>query len=126
MVKTANKKERDKQLAKNTCAATFDLQAVLYTPYNNFTVFSLATLSGTCYVRTEVETKCGSCEIATCLILHLLSLPPSTDHVIFYSDACEGQNLNQVIVICFLEAVKTISSINTTDHIFLESGHTQM
>ena len=74
---TARKeKEQDKQLAKmhsNIYAATFDLQAVLYTPcslvslmyymrifcYYNFTVFSLATLSGSCYVWTEVEAKRG-------------------------------------------------------------------
>ena len=141
---TARKeKERDKQLAKmhsNIYAATFDLQAVLYTPcslvslmyymrkfcYYNFTIFSLATLSGSCYVWTEVEAKRGSCEIATCLNLHLLSLSPPTDHVIFYSDACGGQNRNQVIAACFLEAVETIPSINIIDHKFLESGHTQM
>ena len=112
-------KERDKQLTKthsNIYAATFDLQAVLYTPcslvslmyymrkfcYYKFTVFSLATLLGSCYVWTEFEAKCGSCEIATCINLHLLSLSPPTDHVIFYSDACGGLNRNQIIATCFL------------------------
>lgn len=136
-------KERDKQLAKahtNIYAATFDLQAVLYTPCSmvslmyymrkfccyNFTVFSLANLTGTCYVWTEVEGKRGSCEVATCLNLHLLSLPPTKTHMILYSDACGGQNRNQVIATCFLEAVETIPSISIIDHKFLESGHTHM
>ena len=60
-------KERHIQLAKanaNIYDATFDLQAVLYTPCSmvslmyymrklccyNFTVFSLANLTGTCYL----------------------------------------------------------------------------
>ena len=136
-------KERDKQLAKantNIYAATFDLQAVLYTPCSmvslmyymrkfccyNFTVFSLANMTGTCYLWTEVEGKRGSCEVATCLNLHLLSLPPTKTHMILYSDACGGQNRNQVIATCFLEAVETIPSINIIDHKFLESGHTHM
>ncbi|MEW8548304.1 MAG: hypothetical protein AB2693_32775 [Candidatus Thiodiazotropha sp.] len=88
-----DEKERDKQLAKthpNIYAATFDLQAVLYTLCSmvslmyymrkfccyNCTVFSLANLTGTCNLWTEVEGKRGSCEVAACFNLHLLSLPP--------------------------------------------------
>ena len=48
--------------------------------------------------------------------LHLLSLSPPTDQVIFYSDAFGGQNRNQVIATCFLEAVETIPSINIIDN----------
>ena len=48
--------------------------------------------------------------------LHLLSLSPPTDQVIFYSDACGGQNRNQVIATCFVEAVETIPSMNIIDN----------
>ena len=92
----------------------------------NFTVFYLANLTGTCYLWTEVTGKRGSCEVATCLNLQLLSRPPTKTHMILYSDACEGQNRNQVIATCFLEAIETISSLNIIDHKFLESGHTHM
>ena len=126
-------KEPDKQLAKanaNIYAATFDLQAVLYTPYSmaslmyymrkfccyNFTVSILANL--TCNLWSEVEGKRGSCEVSTCLNLHFLSLPPSKTHMILYPDACEGQNRNQVVATCFLEAVETIPSIKIIDHKF--------
>ena len=92
----------------------------------NFTVFYLANLTGTCYLWTEVEGTRGSCEVATCLNLHLLSLPPTKTHMILYSDASWGQNRNQVIATCFLEGIETIPSINIIDHKFLESGHTHM
>ena len=76
-------KERDKQLAKANAyiyAATFDLQAVLYTPYSmanlmyymrkfccyNFTVSILANL--TCNLWSEEEGKRGSCEVQPALI----------------------------------------------------------
>ena len=81
--------------------------------FNTFTVFSLALLTGTCYVWTEVQGKRGSCEIATCLNLHLQSLPPTKTHMILYSDACGGQNRNQMIATCFLEAVESIPSLIT-------------
>lgn len=92
----------------------------------NCTVFSLANLTGTCNLWTEVEGKRGSCEVAACFNLHLLSLPPTKTHIILYSYACGGQNRNELITTCFLETVETISSISTSDHKFLESGHSHM
>ena len=92
----------------------------------NFTVFCLANLTGICYLWTEIEGKRGSCEVATCLNLHLRSLPPTKTHMILYSDACGDQNSNQVIATCAFEAVETIPSINIIDHKFLESGHTHI
>ena len=53
-----------------------------------FTVFCFANLTGTCYLWTEIEGKRGSCQVATCLNLHLLSLPPTKTHMILYSDRC--------------------------------------
>jgi hypothetical protein len=44
----------------------------------------------------------------------------------FYSDACSGQNRNQCTAAWLLHAVKYHKSIQTIDHKFFESGHTQM
>jgi hypothetical protein len=88
--------------------ATFDLQAVLQTPCTlvsqiyymrnlscyNLSIYNLASKHATCYLWTAVDAKRGSCEIGTCLYLHLLSLQRSIKHAIFYSDACSGQNRN--------------------------------
>ena len=46
--------------------------------------------------------------------------------MILYSDACGGQNRNQVITTWFLEVVETAPSINIIDHKFLESVHCHM
>ena len=58
--------------------------------------------------------------------MQLLSLSINIDHVVLYSDACGGQNRNQIIATSLLHAVNTSKNIKTIDHKFLESGHTQM
>ena len=142
-LRARQEKDKDKTAAKSsntTYTATFDLQSVLYTPCSmvslmyymrklccyNLSVYGLGNNRGACYVWSEVDAKRGSCEIATCLRLHLLSLPANIEHVVLYSDACGGQNRNQVIATCLLDAVTSIGHIKTIDHKFLESGHTQM
>ena len=55
-----------------------------------------------------------------------MSLQRNIKHVILYSDACAGQNRNQFIATCLMHAVTTLPNIETIDHKFLESGHTQM
>lgn len=133
-------KENDKETSKTTtniCVATFDLQSVLYTPCTlvslmyymrklccyNLSVYNLSNQAGTCYVWSETEGGRGSCEVATCLRLHLLSLPLNIDHVILYSDACGGQNRNQIIATSLLDAVTASNNIKLIDHKLLESGH---
>lgn len=136
-------KEKDKteaQSKSNIHVACFDLQSVLYTPCSlvslmyymrklccyNRTVYSLGDHQGTCFVWPEVDAKRGASEVATCLKLHLQSLPAEVDHVVLYSDACGGQNRNRIIATCLLHSVTTIPNIKTIDHKFLESGHTHM
>ena len=67
-----------------------------------------------------------SSEIATCLRLYLLSLSSNVEHVILYSDACTGQNRNQIIASALLHTVTHCPNIKIIDHKFLESGHTHM
>lgn len=142
-VRARQEKENDKDTAKtttNTFVATFDLQSVLYTPCTlvslmyymrklccyNLSVYNVSSQAGTCYVWSETDGGRGSCEVATCLRLQLLSLPLNIDHVILYSDACGGQNRNQVIATSLLDAVTAFNNIKIIDHKFLESGHTHM
>lgn len=142
-VRAREEKRKDKHIGQNSpehFVCTFDLQAVLQTPCSlvsqlyytrklscyNLSVYNLANNNATCYLWTEVDAQRGSCEIATCLNLQLLSLPHTTTHALFYSDACSGQNRNQFTASCLLNAVTTHPSIKIIDHKFLESGHTQM
>jgi hypothetical protein len=53
-------------------------------------------------------------------------LPSTKIHAIFYSDVCSEPNRNQFIASCLLHVVINHQSIKVIDHIFLESGHTQM
>ena len=136
-------KENDKEASKkdkSIYSATFDLQAVLYTPCSNvskvfykrklncynFTVFSLADKCGACYIWDETNGQRGSSEIGSCLITHLKSLPSTVKHVILYSDCCSGQNRNQYLAAGLHHTVKTSPSLQILEQKFLESGHTQM
>ena len=135
----ANDKVKSKENSKiHTC--TFDLQSVLYTPCSlvsvmyymrklcvyNLSVYSLGDGKGSCYLWTESNGMRGSSEIATCLRKYILSLPTSVEHVILYSDACTGQNRNQIIAASLLQAITYIPNLKLIDHKFLESGHTHM
>jgi len=90
---------------KSYKAITFDLQAVLYTPYTgdcqifykrklavyNFTIHEAATKNGTCFIWNETEGKRGALEISTALIIYMRSLPQEVTHVSSFSDTCAGQ-----------------------------------
>ena len=136
-------KNSDKNMAKansNVNVCCFDLQSVLYTPCSlvslmyymrklccyNLSFYSLGDAKGQCFVWTEFNGKRGSSEVATCLQLYLKSLPQDVNHVIFYSDACGGQNKNKIVASCLLHSVNTLENITIIDHKFLESGHTHM
>ena len=67
----------------------------------------------------------GSCEIASAMEKFLTSLPNSVKRVILYSDTCAGQNRNQKFSAMCLSAVQNCS-IGTIDHVYMESGHSQM
>ena len=133
-----HEKENDKEASKkdkSIKSATFDLQAVLYTPCSNvskvfykrklncynFTVFSLADKCGACYIWDETNGQRGSSEIGSCLITHLRSLPST-----LYSDCCSGQNRNQYLAAGLHHTVKTSQCLQILEQKFLVSRHTQM
>ncbi|KAJ8043559.1 hypothetical protein HOLleu_10703 [Holothuria leucospilota] len=108
---SATMKDADKTASANDPnlqAITFDLQAVLQTPFTdvgllyykrklsvyNFTIYEQDTRKGYCYLWPESEGKRGANEIASCLLSYLRSLPPNIHHVTSFSDTCTGQNRN--------------------------------
>lgn len=133
-----NMKDTDKKRAKDD--KTFDLQQVLQTPCSavsqnyykrklnsyNLSVYSLGDKKGTCYVWNELHDERGSSEIGTCLIAHIMSLPPKVKHVILYSDCCSGQNRNKFLASGLLYLCEETDHIELIEQKFLESGHTQM
>ncbi|MEW8548265.1 MAG: hypothetical protein AB2693_32575, partial [Candidatus Thiodiazotropha sp.] len=134
-----NDKIRSKE-NKTFHSCTFDLEAVLPIPCSlvsqvyykrklscyNLSVYSLGDSKASCFLWNETEGNRGSCEIGTCLLLYLKSLPSNIDHVCFFSDSCTGQNRNRFIATALMHAVSTLPYIKTVDHKYLESGHTQM
>jgi hypothetical protein len=92
----------------------------------NLSFYSLKDSQAACYLWNEAEGQRGSCEIATCLLTYIKSLPTNIDQVAFYSDCCTGQHRNIFVAIALLHAVNSTSNIQTIDHKYLESGHTQM
>lgn len=136
--KTLDKNESKINETVHSC--NFDLQQVLYVPKDptnpilfyktklatyNFTIFDCGRSIGKCYYWTEVEAGRGPCEIASCLLHHLKSLPPNTTQVRLFSDTCGGQNKNQFVAAMFIYAVQALQ-FEVIDQKFLISGHSQM
>jgi hypothetical protein len=53
-------------------------------------------------------------------------LPRCVRHVVLYSDCYTGQNRNQYITTGLLHTLQNSGNLETIEHNFLESGHTQM
>jgi hypothetical protein len=120
-------------------AVTFDLEQVLQCPslnagalyykrklsvYNQ-TVYNLADHSVHCYVWHEGSGGRGSCEMASCLYKYISALSSDVQRLILYSDTCGGQNRNINFSSMCLYAT-THLPITTIDHVYMESGHSQM
>ena len=60
------------------------------------------------------------------MFIYLQGLPPTTKHETLYSDSCGGQNRNRFFATALLYALNESTSIESIDHKFLESGHTEM
>ena len=67
----------------------------------------------------------GSSKIATCMHHYLKSLPDHIKRVFLFSETCSGQNRSQFFSTMCLNAVKSMP-ISGIDHIYMESGHSQM
>ncbi|KAK3090584.1 hypothetical protein FSP39_012887 [Pinctada imbricata] len=144
--KSRAEKRTDKERAqsdKSFIAATFDLEAVLPTPsckvgdlyYKlclssyNLSFYSLGDKKGTCYIWDETNGGRGSCEVGTCLLLHINSVAEKSPHVnekTYYSDTCGGQNRNQFVSSAMFYAMHHHDSIEAINHKFFEKGHSEM
>lgn len=135
-------KNADKLLAKSdntVMSITFDLQAVLTTPFAgdaqiyylrklsayNFTIYESASHRGHCYIWDETEGGRGSNEVSTCLLMFIKSLPPVVTHLSTFSDTCGGQNRNQFICAAMIHATRT-TQMETIDLKYMESGHSYL
>lgn len=140
-----NEKRNDKLQAASSngklVCASFDLQQVLLVPYDpknsalfykrrlstyNFTIYNMGSKQGNCFMWNETTGGRGSCEIASCIHVYLISLPTETAEVTFYSDRCGGQNLNKFVAAMFMITVQDVEHIEKIDHKFLLSGHSEM
>lgn len=142
-IEAREEKAKDKELSKQSDdvhCVTFDLEAVLATPCSNvsqvhykrklavynLTVYSLGDKEATCYIWDETEGRKGSCEIGTCLIRYIKSLPQDVRHLILYSDTCGGQNRNKFVAAALHYVVRHFDNIEVIDQKFLVSGHSHM
>uniref|UniRef100_A0A1B0GNF7 Uncharacterized protein n=1 Tax=Phlebotomus papatasi TaxID=29031 RepID=A0A1B0GNF7_PHLPP len=117
---------------------TFDLQKALPTPkvptnvafYKrqlwtyNLCIYDEGTKQGHMYLWAENIASRGAQEIASCLLCHLKSLPPTVTKVILYSDSCGGQNRN-IKMALFLKHFLCQNTHNITKitQKFFVSGH---
>ena len=140
------KKTIDKSKAQNDKAvhvATFDLQTVLSVPCslvgeiyykrklscNNLSFYNLGNANGYCFLWDETQGGRGSCEIASCLYLYLNSVAGSSSgvkEVTLFSDTCGGQNRNQFTAAALHFTTMGLPKLETVNHKFFESGHSQM
>ena len=131
-------KQSEKERASNNnthCAASFDLQQVLYLPQSNRceifykrrlavyneTIYEFATHDGYCFTWPETISKRGTNEVSSILNNWL----QRKDHAGFRSislfcDGCPGQNLNTIFPAMLLHFIHNSSSINeVTVHYFV-------
>ena len=136
-IKQAAKEEASKDLTK--CAAAFDLQKVLLTPYgqtssfyysrrlanHNFTVTELDSMSTWCYFWSESECQKGSCEVATSLEKFISARNEiGIKKFHFFSDRCGGQNNNRMVFV-MLNHVLHQFDLDNVRLTYLVSGHSQ-
>nr|CAI5818017.1 unnamed protein product [Callosobruchus analis] len=96
----------------STLSAVFDLQQVIHLPKSNdsgvfykkrlagfnFTVCNLDAKDCFCYTWSEIDSRKGSCEIATCVykfLQHYGDNRAQTAHL--FSDGCAGYNKNSIV-----------------------------
>jgi hypothetical protein len=137
-------KKADKEAAAASSdtlrAITFDLEAVLTTPFAgdsqiyykrklavyNFTVYEGHSADGFCFMWDETEGNRGAAEIATCLIKYLKGLPDTVSHVTAFCDTCAGQNRNQFLAAALLHAVQSMPNLKLVDIKYMESRHSYL
>ncbi|KAK9731936.1 hypothetical protein QE152_g13222 [Popillia japonica] len=136
-------KKADKERTENDnsfMSVIFDLQSVLQIPSSkasltyymrklimyNLTVYEAAAPNKAfCFCWTEINGNRGSCEIGTCLLKYIKSLPPNIKFLPLFSDTCGGQNRNLQISALLLYVLQN-SQLEVIEQTFLESGHSLM
>ena len=132
-------KERAKK-DRHFCAATFDLQQVMYLPQSNrceifykrrlscynFTVYELNSKEGHCYFWHEGQAKRGANEISSHLYHFLVSLDVrNITEVALFADGCAGQNKNSILPAMLLHVVQNAQSLKKITLYFYETSHGQ-
>lgn len=123
-----------------TVVLTFDLQKTLQTPLlstsvafykrqlwtYNFCIYNETDRKAYMFVWSEDVASRGAQEVGSCVLKYLNEyLPPNIINVIFYSDACGGQNRNikmSLILKKYLHS-ETNTSVQKIVHNFFVSGH---
>ncbi|XP_065663155.1 uncharacterized protein LOC136085726 [Hydra vulgaris] len=135
-------KEADKKKAKTDKgfrAITFDMQRILSIPHAgdaqifckrklnvyNFTIFEGHNSDGHCFLWDETNGGKGSCEVSTCLLKYLSSLPDAVKHVSSFSDTCSGWNRNKCAATAMLYAVNNFA-VEKIDLKFMEPEHSYL
>ncbi|KAL1452066.1 hypothetical protein WDU94_006382 [Cyamophila willieti] len=120
----------------------YDLQAVLQCPRGNvsslyykskvncfnLTFYNIGTKEADCFFWNETEGNRGPDEIGSCIYKYLLEIDQKATgpvDIIFVSDNCAGQQKNKYILALYSYAVSTLPNIQSIQHKFLITGHTQ-
>lgn len=136
------RRDEDKLSAQHdskTLSFNFDLQAVLNTPKGpagqifylrkfavyNFTIYNLGNQDVSCYVWNENQGNRGANEISSCISDFILSHKDITA-VRMMSDGCGGQQKNSIFAAMCLYLLNKHDTLETVDHAFFETGHTEM
>ena len=125
---------------KAFCAATFDLQQVMYIPISNrceifykrrlacynFTVYELSSKDGHCYFWHEAQAKRGSNEISSHLYQFLMKLDDrKVTEAVLFADSCAGQNKNSILPAMLMYVVQNSQHLKTITLYFYETNQSE-
>lgn len=81
------------------------------------------------FLWDETQDGRGSCEVGTCLNLYINCVAGGVSpikHLTFCSDTCSGQKRNKFIAAALHYSLMNIPNVESANHKFFESGHSQM
>lgn len=73
----------------------------------NLTAHNIISSNASCYIWSESIAKRGANDIGSCVFDYLSKLPPQINHIIMYSDCCENQKKNSIIIAMCLWFLET-------------------
>ena len=85
----------------------------------NLGVHDCKTDKGHMYLWHEALASRGSCEIGSCILKHLSTVPTNATHLTLYSDSCGGQNRNIHLVFLWLHIVQNAGFTYTSGYSYL-------